>query len=398
MKKTITRIIIAALIVFIIYNLITLGSAPETTSIAQSGTVEITADFDGIISRAEQYVTLDMEEGGVLDLSVSENEMVKKGKMLGVYYDSSIDESKKKRLSEINRKISEINSSPTDVGAMELEPKKLDAQIQQKVADIISAAPSRNIGDITSLKEEVTMLMGRKLTSGGDTKTAAETLESLRMEKIQIEREYGGKKTEVISPLHGVFSTHVDGYETILTPEKAVAMTVSDFNAVKDKDISSKDAVSGGVVCKIMDNSKWWVSVLADEKSAGMFKVGTPAKLRFAGESKDISANVEYISGKDGGKYIITFSSDAYSEYALTSRQVAVTVVKGSYSGLKIPLEAIRVKDGKAGVYVRTENTVRYRETEVLYKDEDIAIVKVDNTKTGALLLYDEVIVNYKGE
>ena len=78
----------------------------------------------------------------------------------------------------------------------------------------------------------------------------------------------------------------------------------------------------------------------------------------------------------------------------LTSRLVSVTAIKSTYSGLKVPLEAIRVKDGNPGVYVRTENTVKYRNIDVLYKNDEIAIVRVDNTKAGSLLLYDEIIVD----
>ena len=105
------------LLAFITYNLVSLWSAPENTTIAQIDTVEVTHEFDGVVSRAEQFVTADMEEGGVLDFAVSEMEMVKKGKLLAVHYDSSIDDAKKKKLSELNRKISEINSSPV-VGAL----------------------------------------------------------------------------------------------------------------------------------------------------------------------------------------------------------------------------------------------------------------------------------------
>ena len=45
-------------------------------------------------------------------------------------------------------------------------------------------------------------------------------------------------------------------------------------------------------------------------------------------------------------------------------------------------------------MYVKTENTLRYKEIEILCKDEKYAIVKFDNTRSGGLLLYDEVVVN----
>ncbi|MBE7052080.1 MAG: hypothetical protein E7395_05870 [Ruminococcaceae bacterium] len=395
MKKNIFKIaLVIALVFFIIYNLISLSTSSQNTVVAQLETLEITYDFDGIVSRSEEYVKLDMEENGVLDLSVAENEMVKKGKMIAVYYDSSIDETKRKKLAEINKKINEINSSPTSGGSANDTPEKLDDEIDKKINQIVSVAQSANMTEITTLREDINLLLGRKQALENEEIIATDTLESLRLEKLRLEKEYGGNKKEITAPLHGIFSTRVDGYETILTPEMAVSMTVSDFETARDKDVSSHDAANKGVVCKIIDNSKWWLSVLADEAGAKAFKVGESTKLRFAGENKDISATVEYISQAQDGKYIITFSSNAHSEYMLTSRLVSVTAIKSTYSGLKVPLEAIRVKDGNPGVYVRTENTVKYRNIDVLYKNDEIAIVRVDNTKAGSLLLYDEIIVD----
>lgn len=395
MNKKIKIAVVVILVVFVTYNLVSLFSSTESTVIANIDTVEVTFSFDGIVSRSEQYITADMEEGGVLDFSVSEMEMVKKGKMIAVYYDSSIDDAKRKKLAEINRKISEINSSPSNVSALEVDPAKLEKQIDQKITEIIDIAQSRDISGVNSIKEDITALIGRKLTAEGNTETAADTLESLRMEKVQLEREYGGKKQEITSPTHGIISTNIDGLETVLTPEKAASMTVSDFETAKNKK-STDTKKHDNVVCKLVDNSEWWVSVLADEKSAKAFKVGDSMNLRLGGDDSEINATVEYISPSQGGKYIITFSSDDYSEYVFTNRVVSITAVKESYTGYRIPLEAIRVKDEKTGVYVRTQSNVKYREIDVIYKNDEVAIAKVDNHRANPLLLYDEIVVDIK--
>ena len=46
-----------------------------------------------------------------------------------------------------------------------------------------------------------------------------------------------------------------------------------------------------------------------------------------------------------------------------------------------------------ARMYVKTENTFKYREIDTLTKDDKYAIVRFDNTKSNSLLLYDEIIV-----
>ena len=80
----------------------------------------------------------------------------------------------------------------------------------------------------------------------------------------------------------------------------------------------------------------------------------------------------------------------------MKNRFMNVTVVKESYTGLEIPISAIRVKNGKTGVYVKADSTTKFRETEIIYKDDKIAIVKLETTAIGSnsLLLYDEVYIN----
>lgn len=396
MKKLIPKILILILAIYVVYSVFNIYNSTERTIIAQIETFEKSYEFDGIITRSEYLVSADVEDSGVLDPAVSENEMVKKGKVVAVYYDSTIDDETRTRLADINKRISEINSSPNEVSMLDSNPQKIGEEIEKKVEEIVEASFIRDMSAVSAARLDASLLIDRKLELEGGGEIKADTLESLRAEKLRLERSYGGKKTEIVSPSHGIFSTALDGYEEILTSEKALSMTVSDYETAKKKAVSTEEAVKNGVMCKIIDNSKWWISIKANEQQATSFKPGEAVTVRFAGENKDIRAAVEYISPAQSGDYIITLSSIAYSEYILSNRFTSLTLVKNSYTGYKVPLEAVRVKDGKAGVYVKTENTVRFREIEVLYKDDKNAIVKADNTRDGALLLYDEIIIDMK--
>lgn len=396
MKKLVLRLLILGLAIYVIYSVINIYTSTEKTVIARIETFEKSYTFDGIITRNEYLVSADIDSKGVLDPAVSENEMVKKGKIVAVYYDSDIDEETRTRLSDINKRINEINASPKDISILDSNPQKITEEIDGKITEIVDASLRRDMSAVTSAKLDASLLIDRKLEAEGNSDLKADTLEGLRSEKQRLERNYGGRKTEIASPSHGIFSTALDGYEGILTSEKALSMTVSDFETVKKKAVSTEESAKKGVVCKIIDNSRWWISALVGEQEANEFKVGDTVTIRFSGENKDIRASVEYISMSQSGKYIVTLSSIAYSEYIMSNRFASLTLVKNSYTGYSVPLEAIRVKDGKAGVYVKTENTVRYREIDVLYKDEKKAIIRADNTKSNALLLYDEIIVDMK--
>lgn len=401
MKKLIPRLLLLAAVVFVIYNLINMLSSPSETVIAAIEQIETTYSFEGVVIRDETTVSAaqtGIGELGVLDPMVSEGEMVSKGRLVAIHYDSSIDDETKKQLADINRRLSEIEASPDQMSAMEISEEKLQEEIDQKISLLFDKGKQRDMRELSSLKDEINLLIVRKATASKDSGKTMDTKEGLESEKINIMRRYRGKTREILSEKHGVFSTGADGYESLLTPENATSMTVAEFDKIMKKERSSKDAVKEGIIYKISDNSKWWVSVCTNSKTAKNFKEGSSVTLRISGENKDIKAKVEYISPALNGEYVITFSSISHSDFAFSNRFVSLTVVTEVYKGLSVPIKAIRVVDSKPGVYVRTENTVKFRNIEVIYKDKEIAIVKMDNTGYNPLLLYDEIIVSGSGE
>lgn len=394
MKKTVSLLVLLSIVVFIIFNLINLFTSEETSVIAELDTMEKSYKLSGIIIRSENQITAATKDGGILDVAVSENEMVRKGKLVATYFDSNIDDETKSELSRINQKISELSNATDDTIAEEMSKKEIDEEIERKIEEISFASSDRNMAVVSSLKNEVNELVILKNNEEEDLTTVTERLEQLYLEKSSIEKRYSGEKYEIIAPEHGVFSTRIDGYEDIITPSIAFSITYSDYENAKNKNITADDIRKKGVICKIVDNSIWYVSLVCTKEDAKSFSVGEKVSLRFEGEGGEAKGTVEYISKEHSGKYMVTVSSSSYANYPMMNRFASLTVVKESHRGLKIPLDAIRVKDGKSGVYVKTENTLRYKEIEILCKDDKYAIVRFDNTRSGSLLLYDEVIVN----
>ena len=325
----------------------------------------------------------------MLDPIVAENEMVKKGKLIATYYDSDIDDETKQKLSRINSRIAEINASPDN---KELTEAQLDNKVNDIMTDIVASATQREINTVISYTADVEDLLSRKQRSEDGAIDTESLLADLRSEKRKLEAAYDGTKTEIISPSHGLFSTHVDGYEDILTKDKALSLTVNDFENLKKSNVSSDNALEKGTVCKIMDNSSWWISVLADKNQVTNFSVGETITIRIG--TWETNGKIEYISNEMEGKYVITASSVGFSEYVSQNRFASVTFVKASYTGMIVPIKAVRVVDGVQGVYVRTEDTVKYRRVDIIYKDGKNAVVNPDDTASDSLKIYDEIVVD----
>ena len=83
------------------------------------------------------------------------------------------------------------------------------------------------------------------------------------------------------------------------------------------------------------------------------------------------------------------------NEELATLRHKKMQIVLKTYNGLKVNSRAIRIHDGKKGVYVKLGNIIKFIETDIIYNSKDYVIV---DTEYGydQLKIYDDVIVKGK--
>ena len=78
------------------------------------------------------------------------------------------------------------------------------------------------------------------------------------------------------------------------------------------------------------------------------------------------------------------------------SRRQSCKLILSTYEGFKIPIEALRVVDGQAGVFVLEGAEAKFKPAEILYKSANFYVVKANTEDKDALFLYDKVIINSK--
>ncbi|MBR4173377.1 MAG: hypothetical protein IKR46_03290 [Clostridia bacterium] len=83
----------------------------------------------------------------------------------------------------------------------------------------------------------------------------------------------------------------------------------------------------------------------------------------------------------------------------MSLRKTGVELVLESYEGYRVPISAIRTKDGVKGVMVRTENGTNFRKCKILYTDiadQTVIIAKEFEDTKGILKETDSIIVGEK--
>ncbi len=360
-----------------------------------SGSMENTSKHMGIIIRSEQKI--DTNLSGTISAKVADGTLVPAGKLIASVVNENADSEVQANLAKINKRIEELESAKKVSDNFTDDVYKLDSKISEKVASLVYYT---NIGDnkkITETKAEISALYDKKNrvdSSGAATKT---DLENLTAQKNELEAQLAEFEQNVYAPSPGVFVSHTDGYEDVLSVDNAKDLKYSDFKNIADK--LRKNEEKGGEEkneIKLIDNYMWCVALAADKDRCADFEVGEEVFIRINDDSKNIKGNIMSISDDKGSNHVIVVSTTAYDANSYMQRSVDVELIKNIYSGLKVPVSALTKKDGADGVYVVTDNTEKFKTVEIIYKDEKYAIVKENNADANALLLYDEVLTSPK--
>ena len=106
--------------------------------------------------------------------------------------------------------------------------------------------------------------------------------------------------------------------------------------------------------------------------------VGRTATLNFGRYyGADIYARVLSISKADGGNVAVVFRCDTALADTLAMRCVPANVVFATYSGIRVPAQAVHTDpaSGESWLWTVTAMQLEKKRVEVLYTDKDVAII-----------------------
>ena len=130
--------------------------------------------------------------------------------------------------------------------------------------------------------------------------------------------------------------------------------------------------------------------------------------------SQDLDVELVIVSEPEGGRVTAVFRGDTYLSELTLLRQQSAEVIRRTTEGIRVPIEAVRLRertvtddDGgetlvrETGVYCIVGMEARFKPVEVLYSDENFALVRstldTADTTTGLeeirLRAGDEVII-----
>lgn len=340
----------------------------------------------GYFIREEKVVKVD--DAKTSEYNYSDGDKVAKNAALVTIYrnEQSLEESQ--QLEDVKDEISQLESLQDN--SYVTNTSQIDQKITSEINSIGDAVDS---GAYDQLPSHIQQLRTYALQSGsmnGDMSDISSHVKKLKTTQNSLEKKLEGQTSTISSDYSGYFSQTVDGYENIFTLDCIEDLTVSELERLASKHASTGD----GSDCKIVSEYSWYYATILSESDASRLKEEQEVTLRFSQPSDNVQATVYAIRpDSESGKVLVLFRSYDMNSDLVSKRKEVGSIVLASYTGLKVPTDAIHINDdGQIGVYIENNKISSFKVIDPLYKGSDYYIVKQGVIGDDSLVVNDKVI------
>lgn len=395
-RKSVIIVVIAVLTVIGVYVFRYIN---DPVKMEEATVIEHEESFSGdaYFVRKERVYTA--ETTGTFYTHAREGARVGKDRLIATVYDGLVDSKQLQELSNIDRKIEELEDFKKK-SSFQFDESDTENRLKSLKGRILESAQSGELSNIPRIKSNI-----KSVISGEELADTDAEIKSLKEQKKSIESNITASKKDIFSDCSGIFSVNVDGLEGVLTADKIQEYALADFDGItyEEKTAEKKTAANvGDGVCKVIDNHTWYVMAKLALSDIEKLKKGDTVTLRFgAVPGVEPKAKVIHISEEDSDFAVVVFESDQYIEGIFSIRRSDITVVIEQYRGYKIPIHAVRVKDGQQGVMVKYGLNEIFKPCEIIYTDTENDWVIIEPVTEGVrnpLEQFDKIILGEKVE
>lgn len=395
-KNFIMKVISVVTIIYIIYAIYLIVKTPKDTITVETGTLTVEESATGYIIRDETIVKGKNYKNGIYQI-ISEGERAAKNQTIFRYYGKSEDELQAK-IDEIDGKIQEALEKQENT-ILNADIKNLETQLDEKIQIL------KNTTDVQALaeyKKEISEIMLKKAKIAGESSQSGSYIKKLIAQREEYETELMDGSEYIQAPVSGVVSYRVDGLEEILT--------VSGIESLTAQSLEELDAKTGKIVstsnesAKIIDNFGCYIATVLDSDTAKEAEQGDTVKITLSSGTA-INATIYSITEQENGKMLIVFKLSTLNDELISYRKISFNITWWSYSGIKVPNNAILEDENNLKYVVRKTTTgtvnvfvkVLKKNTQYsiisTYSSDDLKELGIDSSTYRGIDVYDTIML-----
>jgi len=380
-------ILLAAIAAYFGYNVVSSLYAPLMTATVTPYEAGAGYYASGFVVRAEELL---YSQYGTTVLNCAEGAHVAANDTVATGYRSEDAKTRQTRIDELSGQIEQLQYAWSAVSSV-YDQAALDADIVGDLAQLSRYLALRDMNSVSDLSPELKGLILRRTGSDSDSGSLQARISTLQAELETLEAQSAGDTSAILAGKAGTFSAAVDGYESVLTPERLMEMTVAEFESVQP------DETDANAIGRLVTSATWYYACVVPASELSGVEEGDRATLTFARDYyQPVTMRVARLGGNEAGSRLLVLSSDRALQNVTLLRQQSAEIVFTSYSGLRVPKSAVRVENGQTGVYILEGTLAKWKPITILHDTGESYVVTLDTSSTNNLWPGDELIINAK--
>ncbi len=389
LTKVIIGIMLLFVLSYILFSLYRELNKPYEFVRVYHGVIEYSLESNGLVVRDE--VPID-EAQSIVGYEVDEGEKVGAQQVIATAYNNQIYQNKQHEVTQLQNQIDQISYAIDNKSLAGITLTQESRSVQAELQSIASTGNYKRAYDEMDDHKKMVLRRAYLESEEAEAQLGMKFLQA-RQEIIELEESIQNETAQIIAPQAGVFSSYLDGYELLITTQ-SLAEVDSEEAFLK---LGNQEPIGLEGIGKIVTSFDWKLAVVTDEETVKNFKNNWNVKVRFSSLQESVKMRVEEKRLLEDGKYLVVMRANKSILEVLKLRQQEVSIVFQSEEGVRIPKEALRVReDGTVGVYTVTGYRAEFKPVTVLAENEDEYVVETPDTgrkSSYRIRSNDEVII-----
>ncbi|MBQ1351404.1 MAG: hypothetical protein IIY71_01630, partial [Oscillospiraceae bacterium] len=322
--KVIMAILFLGTIVYLAVYAIRSLSSPYQTEPTYVFQVEELVTAKGYLARTETVLPT---ASGLVEVSPREGERVGKDQTIATMYSNRETLEQHQKLNTLNAQLEQLQNTASSAEDA-LDKARLDTEIVASIVSLHQSVADQSLAQLSSASFSLKNLVFQREYTADQNVEISALVDNLAEQIRQLESSTAQKINTVSAPESGLYSSLVDGYETVLTEESILSLTPSAFRQL------APETPASGVIGKLITDNAWYFIALLSEEDGQKLQPGRTTSVRFIRDLPDtISMKVVSVSDPENGEVVAVFSCSRYLSQITLLRQTSADIILSSCSG-----------------------------------------------------------------
>lgn len=399
--KTLRNVVLVLLLIIFVSIVYNFRNRESDTVSALTASAVSSKEYKGVFIRDEEIILY--SGNGVLSYNVADGGKVGSDTIIAEAYPDDEQLSIKREKAKLENELNILKKIQNPGTLESAQPASLSESIDTSYRSLIYYRDTGDYDELEKVKDDLLVQLSTYQIITNEVRDFNQKISDIEAEITKLDARSVVSKEQIQAPRSAYFASYCDGYEDKLTTAGLDKLTASEIDSIEDK-----KSTAPNVVGKLIDGYGWYLALVADN-SRKEYAIGDSVRLRFDSAAESYPAQITDIRDESSTRSVIIIFCDKFNYDLVQHRAERVELIKGEFTGLKVPREAIRFKDVTEtvtddqgneqtktstwkGVYIREGEQVLFKKINVIYEGSDYVLSEITGDKEF-LALYDDIMI-----